>query len=167
MGITIVDTYEETHAKGLWSTEELNQWKAFFKNQGNGYGELTRALQVERLSALEVFELFLADKPLFDQIAIEEGSGGFAGILNFKGMARDTVVEQMIAYDRLMQELITMVDPENHQGHPNQTTVDFYFENQIPGPKKLSIAGTFIATHKTALNAEKKLMELFDSAYRK
>ena len=82
-------------------------------------------------------------------------------------MARDTVVEQMIAYDRLMQELITMVDPENHQGHPNETTVDFYFENQIQGPGKLSIAGTFIATHKTALNAEKKLMEQFDSAYRK
>ena len=167
MGITIVDTYEETHAKGLWSTEELNQWKAFFKNQRNGYGELTRALRVERLSTLEVFELFLADKPLFDRIATEEGSEGFAGILKFKDMARDTVVEQMIAYDRLMQELITMVDPENHQGHLNQTTVDFYFENQIPGPGKLSIAGTFIATHKTALNAEKKLMEQFDSAYRK
>ena len=60
-----------------------------------------------------------------------------------------------------------MVDPENHQGHPNETTVDFYFENQIQGPGKLSIAGTFIATHKTALNAEKKLMEQFDSAYRK
>ena len=167
MGITIVETYEETHTKGLWSTEELNQWKAFFKNQGNGYGELTRALQVERLSALEVFELFLADKPLFDQIATEEGSGGFAGILKFMDMDRGTVVEQMIAYDRLMQELITMVDPENHQGHPNQTTVDFYFENQIPGPGKLSIANTFIATHKTALDAQKKLMERFDSAYRK
>jgi len=167
MGATIVDTYEETHTKGLWSTEELNQWKAFFKNQKTGYGELTRALQVERLSVLEVFELFLADKPLFDRIAKELEGEGFAGILKFKDMNRDTIVEQMIAYDRLMQDLITMVDPENHQGHPNQTTVDFYFENLIPGQEKLSIAGTLITKYRTALNSEKTLMEQFDAAYRK
>ena len=162
-------TFEEGQKQGGWSDTHLAEWNKFFKMNENGFKEMERAFQFERVLMIYTIESMMnGTMRSFDESAAgsQEGQSLEGSITN---RSKELNEKDMIYFDSQMKQLITLAREASETGRINQNEIANLTNSTNSKAKEQNhiLTGMLFPALPGTLEKEEKLMNQFSAARRR